>query len=206
MAMVLAGLLLPLSPTALFSSDAQSPQTDEKSAPNASGLLHPALTKILKENSLVNSHGSRVDLKQILSKKYVFVYLSGYYCHPCKVFTPHLGNFYKEYFKDGDFEVLFICMDTSKETMKMYMQGESMRWPALRFNDPSIKRVEDLVGWDQGYPFLFLLDENDQVIGKPQLESKDHQSWHSVNVWLSQHNLQPLHWDFRAEFDKLNAR
>ena len=198
--LILATLLFQLDSVPLAAEE--SPSVNRPSSPG--GLYHPALAKLFNDHSLVDSGGKNIDPQRLFSKKYLFVYFSGYYCGPCKLFTPHLADFYKKYFTAGDFELLFISMDPDKPTMMKYMNLENMKWPALGFHDPSTQAVGDLVGWKAGYPFLALLDENDQVIGKPQPDQSDHHAWFSVNVWLLQHKFPPMHWDFWTEFNKKN--
>jgi thiol-disulfide isomerase/thioredoxin len=157
--------------------------------------FHAELLKDFKFNSVVNNYGSTVPLKRISDKKYLFFYFSGKYCAPCKIFTPKLMEFYKKHAKTGNFEIVFISEDSSSDVMQEYMRETNMPWLALRFGDPAIKKIKGRLQ-QKGFPMLFLLDENDEVIGRPQLGDGDHVSWNPVKVWQKAHNLPVTHWTF----------
>ena len=165
---VLLGLHLPLA--------AHPPAP--KPAPTG---FHADILKDFKANSLLNGFGSPVPLKRIADKKHLFFYFSGKYCAPCKIFTPKLIEFYKKHAKTGDFEIVFISEDLDADTMRQYMSEASMPWPALRFGDPAVAKIKARLQ-QKGFPMLFLLDENDEIIGTPELGDGDHVSWNPVKV------------------------
>lgn len=166
-------------------------------------MLHPRLAAILKNNPLINARGNPVHVDRLLSKKYIFVYFSGYYCHPCHILTPRLIAFYKEQIKDGDFEFLFCDdFDRNKETMDKYMREARMPWPCLLYNDPAVAGLQALIGKAHMVPLLYLLDQNDEIIAKPTNDGTDHESWFPINKWMSLHGHAPTHWGFWDEYHK----
>ncbi|MFZ4775448.1 MAG: thioredoxin-like domain-containing protein [Terrimicrobiaceae bacterium] len=167
-------------------------------------LFHPRLANILKNNPLIDASGNPVQVDRLLSKKYIFVYFSGYYCHPCRVLTPHLIAFYREEIKNGDFEFLFCDdFDVKKEAMDKYMREAMMPWPCLLYNDPAVPGLQALVGKHPGgVPYLYLLDQNDELIAIPTNAGTDHQSWFSINKWLSLHDRPPIHWNFMENYQR----
>ncbi|MEI6714152.1 MAG: thioredoxin-like domain-containing protein [Verrucomicrobiota bacterium] len=153
---------------------------------------HEPLLKILSPTSLVREGGMSLNPQTLASKKYLFLYFSGEACPPCKVFTPRLIEFYNKYARGGDFEILFISEDPSSEVMERYMKSAKMPWGAIKYGDPAIAIIKERLQ-QMGYPQLYLLDEKDQVIAKPELDGTDHVSWHAVNVWLKEHGKAPMH-------------
>jgi thiol-disulfide isomerase/thioredoxin len=179
-------LLLGLS----LSLSAQTPTPNPSSGP-----FHTELLKDFKSNSIINGNGSTVPLKRISDKKYLFFYFSGKYCAPCKIFTPKLMEFYKKHAKTGNFEIVFISEDSSSDVMREYMSETNMPWLAVRYGDPAVKKIKERLQ-QKGFPMLFLLDGNDEVIGKPQIGDGDHVSWNPVKVWQKANNLPVTHWAF----------
>ncbi len=157
--------------------------------------FHAELLKDFKANSLLNGYGSPVPLKRIADKKHLFFYFSGKYCAPCKIFTPKLIEFYKKHAKTGNFEIVFISEDPDANTMRQYMSEASMPWLAVRFGDPAVAKIKARLQ-QKGFPMLFLLDENDELIAKPELGDGDHVSWNPVKVWQKANNLPVTHWKF----------
>lgn len=171
--------------------------------PTKKGSFHPQLATLLAGQHLIDAKGDPVPVDRLLTKKYVFVYFSGYYCHPCRLITPRLINFYHEQAPKGDFEVLFCDdFDHNAATMQKYLREAKMPWPALRYNDPAVAGLVALVKKSPGVPYLYLLDEQDAVVGQPTKSENDHRSLFPVNVWLSLHGQPQNHWDFREAMAK----
>ena len=182
---LLLGLTLPLA--------AQTPAPSP--APAAAGA-HADFLKDLKPTALVNASGSTVPLKKLADKKYLFIYFSGKHCYPCKFFTPKLIEFYKKQAPTGDFEVLFVSEDPDADTMKAYMAEAHMPWLAIKHGDPVVQKIKARLQ-QKGFPMLYLLNENDEVIGKPVYRNNgDHASWNPVNIWEKAHSLPESHWPF----------
>lgn len=181
----------------------QRPLAAQSPAPQAAlSGFHAEILKDFNANSLINSSGLSVPLRRISDKKNLFFYFSGKFCPPCKIFTPKLIDFYQKYAKTGDFEIVFISEDSDANTMKTYMAESRMPWLAIRFGDPVVNKIKDRLQ-QKGYPILFLLDENDVVIAKPEPGDGDHVSWNPVKVWQKNHNLPITHWPF--DFNAMQA-
>ena len=166
-------------------------------------VLHPRLTAILKNKPLINASGQPVQVERVLSKKYVFVYASGYYCHGCRVLTPHLTKFYKDEVAKGDFEFVFMDnFDGEKESMDKYMKEDMMPWPCLKYKDPAVAELHALIGNQNWVPRLYLLNQDDEIIAEPTINETDYRSWTPINKWLSIHGRDPIHWNWKEELNK----
>lgn len=114
------------------------------------------------EDSLIVRAGP-ADVSAIQNRKYLFLYFSAKWCGPCQQFTPKLVEFYQQYQKNGDFEVLFVSRDKDQAGMNAYMDQHSMPWVGLKRNHPLTETLKEQYGV-KGIPCLVLLDENDQVV------------------------------------------
>ena len=92
------------------------------------GKINKALEPYVKDE-IANSDGKKIN-KASLSGKYVAFYFSAHWCGPCRAFTPKLVKF-RNANKDK-FEVIFVSSDTSPASMKSYMEGSGMKWPAVK--------------------------------------------------------------------------
>ena len=181
----------------------QAAETPAAVSSAQTNLLHPRLAAILKNNPLIDASGQPVQVDRLLSKKYIFVYVSGYYCHGCRVLTPHLTQFYNEEVAKGDFEFIFYDnFDGKKESMDKYMKEDMMPWPCLKYNDPAVAELNALLGDEHWVPRLYLLNQDDQLIAKPTITETDYRSWFPINEWLSLHHREQMHWNWKEEFNK----
>ncbi|MBL8150682.1 MAG: redoxin family protein [Blastocatellia bacterium] len=115
------------------------------------------------DNALVDANNNSVDLERLSNKKYLFVYFSAHWCGPCRAFSPELVKFYKDNFKNGDFEILFVSIDRDEDAMLNYMKELKMQWPAIKFGHKYGRELRIKYGIG-GIPSLILLNENDDIL------------------------------------------
>lgn len=128
----------------------------------ASEPLHTGILKGL-ENDLITKEASAARTDRVTGKKYLFIYFSAHWCPPCRAFTPKLVEFYNTYSKNGDFELLFISSDKTKDAMAEYMKSTEMPWVAAKLRNKKAEELKKRYGV-KGIPTLVLLDETDQVV------------------------------------------
>ena len=103
------------------------------------------------------------DASTLKDVKYFAFYYSASWCPPCRAFTPKLVDFYKEFKpKHPNFELIFVNHDQSEDKMLAYMTGDSMTWPAVRFDD--IEKVQGNQYCGRGIPDLVLVDAGGTVL------------------------------------------
>jgi nucleoredoxin len=99
----------------------------------------------------------KFDDAKLAEVKYVAVYYSAHWCGPCRQFTPKLVQWYQGFkSKHADFELVFFSNDTSEESMEEYMDGETMPWPAVRFDKLKSHKLDAFSA--RGIPFLAVID------------------------------------------------
>jgi nucleoredoxin len=101
------------------------------------------------------------------SPKYTALYFSAHWCPPCRMFTPKLVDWYKEFkAKHPDFELVFVSSDQDQAAMDKYIKEAEMPWPVAKFDaaDTDIFRKYS----STGIPYVVLIDENGKdLTGKP---------------------------------------
>jgi nucleoredoxin len=101
------------------------------------------------------------------SPKFTALYFSAHWCPPCRMFTPKLVEWYKDFkAKHPDFELVFVSSDQDQAAMDKYIEEAQMPWPAAKFSaaDSDIFRKYS----STGIPYLVLIDENGKdLTGKP---------------------------------------
>ena len=104
----------------------------------------------------------RVPEAELNAKDYYAIYYSAHWCPPCRKFTPQLVSFYNSYAKKhGNFEIIFVSSDRSKDAMEDYMKTTNMPWLALEFG----QRSHPATGYSgSGIPCLVLLDNKGNVL------------------------------------------
>lgn len=102
--------------------------------------------------------------------KYTALYFSAHWCPPCRMFTPKLVEWYREFKpKHPDFELVFVSSDRDADAMKEYIEGDKMPWPYAKF-DKATEKIFQKYSSD-GIPYLVLIDENGKdMTGKPDNE------------------------------------
>ena len=111
----LAAFLSLAVPVAVMAKSDSVPKAESKTAEEVIDFAK------LFNNKLTDAKGKRVKSESLAKTKYVAVYFSAHWCGPCRQFTPELVKFTKENRKDGNFEVVFISLDTSDKAMLEYM-------------------------------------------------------------------------------------
>jgi len=110
-----------------------------------------------------NVHG--YDGARLAGVKYFAFYYSASWCPPCRAFTPSLVAFY-DGFKPThpNFELIFVSRDRSDGDMVNYMKGDSMRWPAIWFQENDKPEVGAKRYLGRGIPDLVLVDANGKIL------------------------------------------
>ena len=103
------------------------------------------------------------DTANLNNVKYFAFYYSASWCPPCRAFTPKLVDFYNSFKpQHPNFELIFVNHDNSSDAMLAYMKGDSMPWPAARFEDIEGSNANQYCG--EGIPDLVLVDANGKVL------------------------------------------
>jgi nucleoredoxin len=95
--------------------------------------------------------------------KFFAFYYSASWCPPCKVFTPKLVQFYNEFKpQHPNFELIFVSHDNTADDTFGYMIGDSMPWPAARYEDIEGSNANQYCG--SGIPDLVLVGNDGKVL------------------------------------------
>lgn len=114
------------------------------------------------------------------SPKYTALYFSAHWCPPCRMFTPKLVEWYKEFKKTHpNFELVFVSSDRSEGEMEEYIKEAGMPWPAVAY-DKTESPVFTKLSSD-GIPYLVLVDDS----GKPVTAKPDNE-WQSPDQVLEE--------------------
>lgn len=132
-------------------------QASEKAPAKAVAKIDLAKTF---DGKLTDGEGKPVSSENLKKAKYVAVYFSAHWCPPCRKFTPQLVQFVKENRKDGNFEVVFVSSDKSKDAMKEYMHGTGMTWGGVMGRGASLDGVNAGIS---GIPHLRVFDSEGKV-------------------------------------------
>ncbi len=125
---------------------------------------YPPLEKSLGA-TLIDRRGRDVEVSELESKDYVFIYFSAGWCPPCRKFTPELVEFYEKEADDRNFEVIFVSADQSDSDMTTYMQRYGMPWLAVPYSDYGVRqKLRDIYGGRGGIPNLVLMDSDGKVL------------------------------------------
>ncbi|KAK6179960.1 hypothetical protein SNE40_012202 [Patella caerulea] len=77
-----------------------------------------------------------ISSEEVLKGQVVALYFSASWSPPCQKFTSVLNEFYKELKEKGcDFQVVFISLDYSKDSMEEYFIQNHEDWLALPYDD-----------------------------------------------------------------------
>jgi len=114
------------------------------------------------------------------SPKYTALYFSAEWCPPCKMFTPKLVEWYKDFkAKHPDFELVFVSGDQSAAAMENYIKEAGMPWPAVAFDKAESEVFRKFSS--QGIPYLVLIGDD----GQP-LTARPGNEWQSPTEVLGQ--------------------
>jgi len=114
------------------------------------------------------------------SPKYTALYFSAHWCPPCRLFTPKLVEWYKEFkAKHPDFELVFVSADQDAAAMQEYIKADNMPWPYVQF-DKAGGEVFARYGSD-GIPYLVLVDNEGKAV-----TAKSGKEWQSPEQVLAQ--------------------
>jgi len=103
--------------------------------------------------------GDLIDVPAGDSPKYTALYFSAHWCPPCRMFTPKLVEWYKDFKKTHpNFELVFVSSDRDEASMKEYIEGDKMPWPAVKFGQAESETFRKYSS--DGIPYLVLIDEN----------------------------------------------
>jgi nucleoredoxin len=110
-----------------------------------------------------NGQFAPFDASALKGVKYWAFYYSASWCPPCRAFTPKLVDFYNDFKpQHPNFELVFVNHDRDEGAMLDYMKGDSMPWPAVRFDD--IDKVNGNQFCGRGIPDLVLTDADGTVL------------------------------------------
>lgn len=97
------------------------------------------------------------------SPKYTALYFSAHWCPPCRLFTPKLVEWYREFkAKHPDFELVFVSGDRDADAMESYMKEASMPWPAVAYDKARSEVFEKYSS--QGIPYLVLVGDDGKAL------------------------------------------
>jgi thiol-disulfide isomerase/thioredoxin len=101
------------------------------------------------------------------SPKYTALYFSAHWCPPCRMFTPKLVEWYKEFkAKHPDFELVFVSGDRDQAAMEEYIKEAGMPWPVVKFDRAQAETFGKFSS--SGIPYLVLIDnEGNAVTAQP---------------------------------------
>lgn len=99
--------------------------------------------------------------------KYTALYFSAHWCPPCRLFTPKLVEWYKEFkAKHPQFELVFVSSDRDEAAMQKYIKDTGMPWPAVKFDRAQSEIFRKFSS--DGIPYLVLIGEDGKdLTGKP---------------------------------------
>ncbi|XP_063969263.1 nucleoredoxin-like [Lytechinus pictus] len=102
------------------------------------------------------------------SGRYVGIYFSAHWCPPCRMFTPVLAKFYKEFKEknEGKLEIVFVSSDQTADQFKDYYVKE-MPWKCVPYEDRERKEKLGEKYSVRGIPTFIILDsETCEVVCK----------------------------------------
>ena len=131
--------------------------------PNPVAILNAAIASGKIQENAESEEGLRPVAAESLSGKIVGLYFSAHWCPPCKGFTPHLAQKYKELVDAGHpIEIIFISSDSSAAEAREYFS--EMPWKMLDYECRDEKGRLGKAYSVAGIPTLVLLDESLQLI------------------------------------------
>ncbi|HSZ25939.1 MAG TPA: TlpA disulfide reductase family protein [Cytophagaceae bacterium] len=113
--------------------------------------------------SLPDPEGNTKTLSS-LRGKYVLLDFWASWCGPCRFENPNVVRLYQKY-KDKDFDVLSVSLDSDKKSWLRAIEADGMEW----------NHVSDLKKWEssviplyniESIPMTYLLDKNGLILAK----------------------------------------
>ncbi len=112
--------------------------------------------------------------------KYVALYYSAQWCPPCRMFTPKLVEWYKNFKKTHpDFELVFVSADQDESAMNKYITEDRMPWAVAAYDNRSEEIFQQFSS--DGIPYLVLIGANGKA-----LTAKPDNEWQSPDAVLEQ--------------------
>lgn len=127
-------------------------------------LKHLALEGKPFEFEAILLDGQKIDLKDFRGKVVILDYWATS-CGPCVGETPMLKTFYKNW-KERGVELIGFSVDEDLETLKKYVEKESLPWPnaseklSKERNLPDSRKKYEI----DSYPTTILIDQNGNVV------------------------------------------
>ena len=81
------------------------------------------------------------------------------WCGPCKIETPWLVDFYKQYQPNG-LEIVGIAMDSEHDEIPKFVKDMNINYTILE----GTENVSDAYGGLSGYPVTFFIDRNGKIV------------------------------------------
>lgn len=143
-------------------------------------ILLAATTAVAHANFFEDIKGALINVPTGDSPKYTALYYSAQWCPPCRMFTPQLVKWYKD-FKAAhpNFELVFVSGDRDEASMRKYIKGDEMPWPAVAYDKRKNEIFEKYSS--EGIPYLVLIGEDGKA-----LTAKPNNEWQSPAGVLTQ--------------------
>eukprot|EP00994_Dinema_validum_P004128 NODE_2164_length_753_cov_103.988636_g1743_i0.p1 GENE.NODE_2164_length_753_cov_103.988636_g1743_i0~~NODE_2164_length_753_cov_103.988636_g1743_i0.p1 ORF type:complete len:212 (-),score=58.59 NODE_2164_length_753_cov_103.988636_g1743_i0:118-696(-) len=106
-------------------------------------------------DQILTKDGLKPTTEVLASKKAVGIYFSAHWCPPCRRFTPHLAEKYKEY-EGSDVEIVLASSDKDSASFDSYY-GE-MPWTALPYDKRDIVDTLSETYSVEGIPTLVIVN------------------------------------------------
>ncbi|MCD0488622.1 redoxin domain-containing protein [Pedobacter sp. MC2016-14] len=119
--------------------------------------------------SMPDSTGKSISVSSFRGK-YVLVEFWASWCGPCRTQIPHLLKSYAA-FKDKNFEILGVSLDSSREKWLKAVHDEKLPWTQICEAKALESKVVSMYGIT-GIPLNFLLDPNGVIIAKDLRDEK----------------------------------
>jgi nucleoredoxin len=118
--------------------------------------------------SVVDGSGRVETTASALNGKVLGIYFSAHWCPPCRMFTPKLNEWYKNFkanhAEKDRFELVFVSSDRDEASFKEYVA--EMAFPALSYSDRKLKDKLSSKFKVSGIPTLVFVDETGQLLTK----------------------------------------
>lgn len=117
------------------------------------------------------------------SVKLIGLYFSASWCHPCRIFTKRLTDFYHHVNTDGKkFEVVFLSNDYNEEDFTFYYR--KMPWLAVPYH--ANWRVEYLarILRPPGLPTLYIMTKDLRLVSSTGTSDINNYGYDAYKRWL----------------------